>query len=118
VTCVQFHPLDDGHFISGSLDGKVRIWRIKEPQVVDWVDLQEMVTAACYTPNGQVCVMSECLSYADKYTMYHITGRNLCNVHPSLTFSMTGYNVVWDLKSVFTYYIWSVCGASFGFRPV
>lgn len=54
VTCIQFHPLDAGHFISGSLDGKVRIWNVQEPQVVDWVDLQEMVTAACYTPNGQV----------------------------------------------------------------
>ena len=66
VTCIQFHPLDDGHFISGSLDGKVRIWRIKEPQVVDWVDLQEMVTAACYTPNGQVVCVCTIVYYEAK----------------------------------------------------
>ncbi|WOK94987.1 WD repeat-containing protein 44-like [Canna indica] len=53
VTCIQFNPVDDRYFISGSLDAKVRIWSIPERQVVDWTDLHEMVTAACYTPDGQ-----------------------------------------------------------------
>ncbi|KAJ8505254.1 hypothetical protein OPV22_006140 [Ensete ventricosum] len=53
VTCIQFNPVDDRYFISGSLDEKVRIWSIPERQVVDWNDLHEMVTAACYTPDGQ-----------------------------------------------------------------
>lgn len=53
VTCIQFNPIDDGYFISGSLDAKVRIWSISDRQVVDWCDLHEMVTAACYTPDGQ-----------------------------------------------------------------
>nr|XP_004244210.1 WD repeat-containing protein 44 isoform X2 [Solanum lycopersicum] len=53
VTCIQFNPVDDRYFISGSLDAKVRIWSIPERQVVDWNDLHEMVTAACYTPDGQ-----------------------------------------------------------------
>lgn len=57
VTCIQFNPIDDRFFISGSLDAKVRIWSIPNRQVVDWTDLHEMVTAACYTPDGQVgCV--------------------------------------------------------------
>jgi WD repeat-containing protein 44 len=54
VTCVQFNPADDGYFISGSLDCKVRIWSVPDRQVVDWSDLNDMVTAACYTPDGQV----------------------------------------------------------------
>ncbi|KAG1355154.1 WD repeat-containing protein 44-like [Cocos nucifera] len=53
VTCIQFNPVDDRFFISGSLDEKVRIWSIPDRQIVDWNDLHEMVTAACYTPDGQ-----------------------------------------------------------------
>ncbi|CAN6461854.1 unnamed protein product [Victoria cruziana] len=53
VTCIQFNPVDDRYFISGSLDAKVRLWSIPDRQVVDWSDLHEMVTAACYTPDGQ-----------------------------------------------------------------
>ncbi|XP_043691575.1 WD repeat-containing protein 44-like [Telopea speciosissima] len=53
VTCTQFNPVDDRYFISGSLDGKVRLWNIPDRQVVDWTDIHEMVTATCYTPNGQ-----------------------------------------------------------------
>ncbi|KAG1362840.1 putative WD repeat-containing protein 44-like [Cocos nucifera] len=54
VTCIQFNPIDDRYFISGSLDEKVRIWSIPDRQIVDWNDLHEMVTAACYTPDGQI----------------------------------------------------------------
>ena len=54
VTCVQFNPLDEDYFISGSLDAKIRIWNISNRQVVEWTDLNEMVTAVCYTPDGQV----------------------------------------------------------------
>lgn len=54
VTCIHINPVDDNYFISGSLDAKVRIWNIPERQVVDWTDAREMVTAASYTPDGQV----------------------------------------------------------------
>ncbi|KAL6868221.1 hypothetical protein ACP4OV_015066 [Aristida adscensionis] len=57
VTCVQFNPADDGYFISGSLDCKVRIWSVTDRQVVDWSDLTDMVTAACYTPDGQAAII-------------------------------------------------------------
>ncbi|URD81434.1 WD-40 repeat family protein [Musa troglodytarum] len=45
------------YFISGSLDEKVRIWSIPDPQVVDWNDLHEMVTAACFSPDGQAAMV-------------------------------------------------------------
>lgn len=54
VTCIQFNPVVDNHFISGSLDGKLRIWSVPDRQVVDWTDVHEMVTAAVYTPDGLV----------------------------------------------------------------
>ncbi|XP_078442183.1 uncharacterized protein LOC144711916 [Wolffia australiana] len=52
VTCIQFNPVDERYFISGSLDAKVRIWSVPDRQVVDWTDLPDMITAACYTPDG------------------------------------------------------------------
>ncbi|OAY59543.1 uncharacterized WD repeat-containing protein C18H10.05 [Manihot esculenta] len=53
VTCVQFNPVNNNYFMSGSIDGKVRIWAIPSCQVVDWTDIKEIVTAVCYHPNGQ-----------------------------------------------------------------
>jgi len=40
--------------MSGSIDGKVRIWAVNSRQVVDWTDIKDMVTAVCYRPDGQV----------------------------------------------------------------
>ncbi|CAN0926619.1 WD repeat-containing protein 44 [Linum grandiflorum] len=49
----QFNPMNDQYFLSGSLDNKIRIWSVPDRQLVEWVDLHEMVTAVCYTPDGQ-----------------------------------------------------------------
>lgn len=57
VTSIQFNPVADNHFISGSLDGKLRIWSVADRQVVDWTDVHEMVTAASYTPDGQGAIV-------------------------------------------------------------
>ncbi|XP_074581531.1 uncharacterized protein LOC141838043 [Curcuma longa] len=57
VTCIQFNPVDEKYFISGSLDKKVRIWSIPDRQIVDWNDLHEIVTAVCFTPNGQAAMV-------------------------------------------------------------
>ncbi|KAK1325598.1 hypothetical protein QJS10_CPA01g02460 [Acorus calamus] len=53
VTCVQFNPVKEDYFISGSIDGKVRIWAIPGCRVVNWIDVKEIVTAVCYRPDGQ-----------------------------------------------------------------
>lgn len=55
VTCIQFNPMDENYFISGSIDGKIRIWDISRCRVVDWTDVKEIVTAVCYRPDGKVC---------------------------------------------------------------
>ncbi|KAI3937045.1 hypothetical protein MKX01_015260 [Papaver californicum] len=76
VTCIQFNPVDDRYFISGSLDAKVRIWSIPDHQVVDWNDLNEMVTAACYTPDGQGALVG---SYKGSCRLYDTSENKL---HP------------------------------------
>ncbi|XVE80185.1 hypothetical protein DITRI_Ditri14bG0119400 [Diplodiscus trichospermus] len=74
VTCIQFNPVDDRYFISGSLDAKVRIWSIPDHQVVDWNDLHEMVTAACYTPDGQGALVG---SYKGSCRFYNTSENKL-----------------------------------------
>ena len=54
MTSVDFNPVDDNYFISGSIDGKVRIWEVLGCRVVDYTDIREIVTAACYCPGGKV----------------------------------------------------------------
>ncbi|KAG0485228.1 hypothetical protein HPP92_009307 [Vanilla planifolia] len=53
VTCIQFNPIDERYFISGSIDGKIRIWDISENHVVDWIDIRDIVTTICYRPDGK-----------------------------------------------------------------
>ncbi|KAL7143303.1 hypothetical protein ABFS83_08G182800 [Erythranthe nasuta] len=74
VTCIQFNPVDDRYFISGSLDAKVRIWSIPDHQVIDWNDLHEMVTAACYTPDGQGALVG---SYKGSCCLYNTSENKL-----------------------------------------
>ncbi|XP_015960749.1 WD repeat-containing protein YMR102C-like [Arachis duranensis] len=57
VTCIQFHPIDENYYISGCLDAKVRVWNIPARQVVDWTDIEEMVTAITYTPDGHGAIV-------------------------------------------------------------
>jgi WD repeat-containing protein 44 len=54
VTCVQFNPVDERYFVSGSIDGKVRIWDVSEKRVVDWDDTRDIITAVTYKPDGKV----------------------------------------------------------------
>ncbi|KAM0945718.1 putative transcription factor WD40-like family [Dioscorea sansibarensis] len=75
VTCIQFNPVDDGYFISGSLDAKVRIWSVSDRQVVDWCDLHEMVTAACYTPDGQGALVG---SHKGSCRIFDVSDGRLC----------------------------------------
>ncbi|XP_004245475.1 uncharacterized protein [Solanum lycopersicum] len=53
VTCVEFNPIDDNIFISGSIDGKIRLWEVHGCRVIDWTDVKEIVTAVCYCPDGK-----------------------------------------------------------------
>lgn len=54
VTCVQFNPKEERFFVSGSIDGKIRIWDTFECRVVDWINIKDIVSVICYRPNGKV----------------------------------------------------------------
>ncbi|KAK4359822.1 hypothetical protein RND71_022051 [Anisodus tanguticus] len=67
VTCIQFNPINENIFISGSIDGKVRIWGVPEKRVLDWADVHDIVTAVAYQPNGKGlivgCISGTCRFY-------------------------------------------------------
>jgi len=71
VTAIDFNPVNDKYFVSGSLDGKLRLWNIPDHRVVDWVDIGEMVTAACFQSDGR-CVVAG--SYRGKCHFYQTVG--------------------------------------------
>lgn len=54
VTSISFNPVNENFFISGSIDGKVRIWDVFGGQVVDYIDSREIVSAVCYQSDGKV----------------------------------------------------------------
>uniref|UniRef100_A0A7N0TST8 Uncharacterized protein n=1 Tax=Kalanchoe fedtschenkoi TaxID=63787 RepID=A0A7N0TST8_KALFE len=76
VTCIQFNPVDDKHFITGSIDGKVRIWGVLNGRVVDWVYAKDVVTAVCYKPDGRGFVVGSvsgvCRFYGNDASKEHI----------------------------------------------
>ncbi|MCI24924.1 WD repeat-containing protein 44-like, partial [Trifolium medium] len=51
--CIQFNPVDENYFISGSIDGKVRIWGIREERVIDWADIRDVISAISYQQDGK-----------------------------------------------------------------
>lgn len=71
VTCVAFNPVDDNYFISGSIDGIVRIWDVSHFRVVNYTDIREIVTALCYYPDAKGAVVG---SMTGECRFYHTTG--------------------------------------------
>lgn len=74
VTCVEFNPMDDNFFISGSIDGKVRLWEVHGCRVIDWTDVKEIVTAVCYCPDGKGGVVG---SMDGNCRFYDVVGNQL-----------------------------------------
>jgi hypothetical protein len=51
-----FHPVEDRYFVSGSFDKKLRIWNIPEHRVVEWAQTANIITAAAFSPSGNMAV--------------------------------------------------------------
>uniref|UniRef100_A0A3B5LMX3 WD repeat-containing protein 44 n=1 Tax=Xiphophorus couchianus TaxID=32473 RepID=A0A3B5LMX3_9TELE len=79
VTAIAFHPRDDRYFLSGSLDGKLRLWNIPDKKVALWneVDGQtRLITAANFCQNGKYAVIGtydgRCIFYdTEQRLKYH-----------------------------------------------
>ncbi|CAI9266348.1 unnamed protein product [Lactuca saligna] len=87
LTCIQFNPIDDRYFISGSIDAKLHILSIPNRQVANWNDLHEMVTVACYTPDGQLESQDSGMSRDDAYegSWSELSNRTIDETLPSVT---------------------------------
>uniref|UniRef100_A0A183BSH4 WD repeat-containing protein 44 n=1 Tax=Globodera pallida TaxID=36090 RepID=A0A183BSH4_GLOPA len=78
VTCLAFMPKDDRYFISGSLDGKIRLWHIPEKKVAIWNEVEQVnkfITAMTFVKNGKFVVigtfLGRCFFYSTDQLKYH-----------------------------------------------
>ncbi|XP_059611675.1 WD repeat-containing protein 44 isoform X2 [Phlebotomus argentipes] len=78
VTAIAFHPRDDRYFLSGSLDGKLRLWNIPDKKVALWNELDgqtKLITAANFCQNGTFAVVGSydgrCIFYTTDQMKYH-----------------------------------------------
>ena len=53
VTAVHFHPLDERFFLSACFDKKVRVWSIVDHRVMEWSQVQDIITSARYDRKGE-----------------------------------------------------------------
>lgn len=101
VTAIVFHPRDDRYFLSGSLDGKLRLWNIPDKKVAVWNEIDgpaKLITAANFCQNGKFAVVGSydgrCIFYTTDqlkyYTQIHVrstrgknsTGRKISGIEP------------------------------------
>ncbi|XP_006648708.1 uncharacterized WD repeat-containing protein C3H5.08c-like [Oryza brachyantha] len=76
VTCVDFNPVDERYFVSGSIDGKVRVWDVSDKRVVDWDDIKDIITAISYQPDGKGFVVGSVKGKCRFYDQSGITAFN------------------------------------------
>eukprot|EP00095_Tigriopus_kingsejongensis_P010859 maker-scaffold592_size129239-snap-gene-0.21 protein:Tk10859 transcript:maker-scaffold592_size129239-snap-gene-0.21-mRNA-1 annotation:"wd repeat-containing protein 44-like" len=101
VTALAFHPRNDQFFLSGSLDGKLRLWNIPDKKVSLWNEVDgntKIITAANFIQNGKFAVAGtydgRCIFYSTDqlkyYTMIHVRstrgknsqGRKVTGIEP------------------------------------
>ncbi|GMR32369.1 hypothetical protein PMAYCL1PPCAC_02564 [Pristionchus mayeri] len=76
VTCVSFLPKDDRYFLSGSLDGKLRMWHIPDKKVAVWNEVGvKFITALAFAKSGKFAVVGtyngKCYFYSTEQLKYH-----------------------------------------------
>ncbi len=57
IPSIDFHPTDDRFFVTGGLDGKLRLWNITARRVQSLTDVPGVITAVAFSSTGSVvCV--------------------------------------------------------------
>merc|ERR1719419_822577 len=56
VTSVRFHPKSSKYFVTASFDSRIRLWKIRDHRVVAWHQLETLVTAVAFSPDGKFIV--------------------------------------------------------------
>ena len=81
VTSIAVHPLDETLFLSGSIDGKVRLWGVTDARVKSWVDIHDMVTAVSFNSDGSTAVVG---SMRGKCRFYSLGPNNMLEYEAQL----------------------------------
>eukprot|EP00775_Hariotina_reticulata_P008700 gene8700-8881_t len=78
VTGVQFHPVDAQRFVSGCIDGKIRVWSITDSSVLAHIQVhQDMVSAVSWSLTGSRVMVG---TTRGRVRFYELVGRKLEHV--------------------------------------
>lgn len=83
VSSVRFHPFNDNYFASGTLDGRTRVWDIRNRKLLYWNEIpRESITALSFTRDASAIVVGtlsgNCIFY-DFAGLKYITQINVAS---------------------------------------
>ena len=90
IANIFFLLQDDRYFLSGSLDGKLRLWNIPEKKVTMWNEVSSLITTANFCHNGKFAVAGtydgKCIFYTTEVnTQLHET-KSQCSPYSEISF--------------------------------
>eukprot|EP01080_Neovahlkampfia_damariscottae_P007493 gene7493-11816_t len=67
VTSVKFHPTNESLFITGSFDEKLRLFNLRERELIHFIDTKYMITCVGFSGDGKIAMAGtfdgKCLFY-------------------------------------------------------
>ncbi|RKP14680.1 WD40-repeat-containing domain protein, partial [Piptocephalis cylindrospora] len=97
VTSVSFHPKDDRCFLSGSIDGRMRLWSVPEKKVVQWEEVHGLCTAAARHHSAMLVIAG---TVGGKCLFYSMEGRSSLTHQESSNWSVRGGKKVTSILPV------------------
>ena len=81
---------DDRYFLSGSLDGKLRLWNIPEKKVTMWNEVSSLITTANFCHNGKFAVAGtydgKCIFYTTEVNTQLHESKSKCLPYSGISF--------------------------------